>query len=49
MNNNIKQLAYNWITVDFNDVDTVSDYYCQTRDVFHARLKTLRKYSELKI
>ena len=42
MENNIKQLAYNWITADPNDVDTVNDYYCQTRDIFQARLEKMK-------
>lgn len=41
MNNKIKQLAYNWITADPDDVDIVSDYYCQTRDIFQARLEKM--------
>ena len=38
MINNIKKLAYSWITSEQDKVDTSSDYYCQTRDVFQARL-----------
>ena len=41
MDNNIKQLAYNWITANPDDVDTISDYYCQTRGIFQARLDSM--------
>jgi len=33
----IKQLVYNWITAESRSVDIISDYYCQTRDVFETR------------
>ena len=42
MRNDIKQLAYNWITANPDNVDVVSDYYCQTRDVFQARLEKMK-------
>ena len=42
MRNDIKQLAYNWITVNSNNTDVVSSYYCQTRDVFQARLEKMK-------
>ena len=38
MKNDIEKLGYSWITADSEDVDVVSDYYCETRDVFQARL-----------
>ena len=41
MDNNIKQLAYNWITSDINNADEIQDYYCQTRDIFQARLDSM--------
>ena len=41
MNNNIKQLARDWITADPDNVNTVKDYYCQTRDIFQARLEKM--------
>lgn len=44
MNNNIKQLAYSWITANPDNVDVVSDYYCQTRDIFQARLSKMIQY-----
>ncbi len=44
MNNNIKQLAYNWITADSENVDVANDFYCQTRDIFQARLNSMLPY-----
>ncbi|MEA2097634.1 MAG: hypothetical protein U9P70_00960 [Patescibacteria group bacterium] len=38
MDNNIEKLGYNWITAKSDEVDVVGDYYCQTRDIFQARL-----------
>lgn len=37
MADNIKQLAYQWMTADVDKIDVESSYYCQTRDVFEAR------------
>ena len=42
MNNNIKQLSYNWITADPQNVDTAGDFYCQTRDIFQAKLEKMK-------
>ncbi|MCK4554321.1 hypothetical protein KAU19_05180 [Candidatus Parcubacteria bacterium] len=44
MTNNIKQLSYNWITANSENADTVSDFYCQTRDIFQARLNSMLPY-----
>ena len=41
MNNDIEKLGYNWITADSENVDVGSDYYCETRDVFQARLNRM--------
>ena len=38
MKNDIEKLGYDWITADPENVDVGSDYYCETRDVFQARL-----------
>lgn len=35
---NLEQLAYRWITVEAKKVNVNNNYYCQTRDVFQARL-----------
>ena len=42
MNNDIKQLTYNWITSDPDNIDTTEDYYCKTRDIFQARLESMK-------
>ena len=44
MDNNIKKLAYKWTTVDSKNVDVISNFYCQTRDVFQARLNLMLNY-----
>ena len=41
MSNNIEKLGYDWITADSENVDIGSDYYCETRDVFQARLNRM--------
>ena len=38
VNKDIEKLGYNWITADSEKIDVDKDYYCQTRDVFEARL-----------
>lgn len=39
--NNIKQLAIDWMNDEIKEAE-ISDYYCETRDVFQSRLdKTL--------
>ena len=42
MNSKIEKLGYDWITIDSENVNVVSDYYCQTRDVFEARLEKMK-------
>jgi len=42
MNSNIEKLGYDWITAEPSEVDVVGDYYCQTRDVFEARLERMK-------
>lgn len=37
MNTQLEKSAYEWITAEPSKVDTGSDYYCPTRDVFEAR------------
>ena len=41
METKIEKLAYNWATSKPDEVDLKSDYYCQTRDIFQARLKKM--------
>ncbi|MCK5466686.1 hypothetical protein KAI56_04320 [Candidatus Parcubacteria bacterium] len=41
MSNNIEKLGYDWITEKSGEIDVVSDYYCQTRDIFQARLNRM--------
>ncbi len=41
MSNDIEKLGYDWITADSEKVDVVGDYYCQTRDIFQARLNKM--------
>ena len=38
MNNKLEKLAWDWITAEADRVDITSDYYCETRDIFQARL-----------
>jgi len=38
MNSKIEKLGYDWITAEADEVDIASGYYCETRDVFQARL-----------
>lgn len=38
MESSIEKLAYEWVKTKPEDVDIKSGYYCQTRDVFQARL-----------
>lgn len=42
MSDNIEKLAYDWITADPEKVDIASDYYCETRDIFEARLERMK-------
>jgi len=37
MNNNIKQLAYEWVRAEAAEGTLESENYCKTRDVFEAR------------
>ena len=41
MNSKIEKLAWDWITVKSDNVDIASDYYCETRDIFQARLNRM--------
>ncbi len=41
MNSNTIKLAYDWTTSKPNQADIKSDYYCQTRDIFQARLSNM--------
>lgn len=38
MEQDLEKLAYEWITASIDKVDTASDYYCRTRDIFQSRL-----------
>ena len=42
MKTEIEKLVYNWIISESGKVDVKSDYYCQTRDVFQARLESMK-------
>ncbi|MEA2088611.1 MAG: hypothetical protein U9O55_02095 [Patescibacteria group bacterium] len=42
MNNKIEKLAYDWITSESDKVDIMSNYYCETRDIFQARLEKMK-------
>jgi len=42
MQNNIEQLVYSWIISSPDNVNIVSNYYCQTRDIFQARLEKMK-------
>lgn len=44
----LEKLAYKWTTIAVGDIDVSSDYYCQTRDIFQARLDKMME-SLLKI
>ena len=46
MRKDIKQLAYNWITADSDNTDVASSCYCQTRDVFQARLEKMNSHKD---
>lgn len=41
-NNDIEKLGYDWITGKPDAINVVSDYYCETRDVFEARLEKMK-------
>lgn len=41
MKNNIEKLGYDWITAKSDKVDIESDYYCETRDIFQAKLNRM--------
>ncbi len=38
MTQDIEKLGYEWVTVNADNIDTVSGYYCQNRDIFQAKL-----------
>jgi len=42
MENNLEKLGYDWIKSEAGRVDISSGYYCQTRDVFQARLEKMQ-------
>jgi len=37
----LEKLAYDWATAEANKVNIKSKYYCQTRDIFQARLNKM--------
>ena len=41
MDINIEKLVYNWTTLEADRIDVDSNYYCQTRDIFQARLEKM--------
>jgi hypothetical protein len=41
MKENLEKLAYDWVTLETNKVDTKSVYYCKTRDIFDGRLNKM--------
>jgi len=41
MENNLKNLAFEWMIAEPEKYQLASDYYCQTRDVFQARIDRL--------
>jgi len=41
MSNNIEKLGYDWVIGKSDEIDTASDYYCRTRDIFQARLNRM--------
>ena len=41
MQNDLEKDVYQWITARIEDINIQSDYYCQTRDVFQARLEKI--------
>lgn len=41
MNNNIKQLMHDWLTADSETIKLKKDYYCESRDIFQARLSKM--------
>ena len=38
MSNDMKKLSYDWVAGKSSEIDTASDCYCGTRDIFQARL-----------
>jgi len=43
MENNLEKLGYDWIRSEADKIDVSSDHYCQTRDIFQARLERMQK------
>ena len=39
--NDIKKLAYTWVTTEEENINLDSEYYCKTRDIFQSRLDKL--------
>ncbi|MEA2088286.1 MAG: hypothetical protein U9O55_00365 [Patescibacteria group bacterium] len=40
MNKNIQKLGYDWVTLSSDKIN-LDDYYCQTRNIFQARLNKM--------
>ena len=40
---NLEKLAYEWATIEPEKADIKSEFYCQTRDVFQARLEKMTR------
>jgi hypothetical protein len=38
MENNLKNLAFEWMTAEPEKAQLASEYYCQTRDAFQAQV-----------
>lgn len=43
MEDNLEKLAREWITAKQENADIESEYYCQTRDIFQARLEKMAR------
>lgn len=44
MPNNIKKLINDWVTLEAGQVNLPNNYYCETRDIFQARLDSMTQY-----
>lgn len=42
MPSNLEKLVYEWVAVEADKIDIAADYYCQTRDIFQARLEKMQ-------
>lgn len=38
MKQNLEKLAYEWVTIEADKIDTASAFYCQNRDIFQAKI-----------